>query len=465
MIDTVAVLDRICFIAEKAGLFTFDLRKLLDDYLGDVQIVTEFGSNRTEILDAFDEVLTEAHKAYPRAAIYLVAHSEGTVVSFLGLLNAFRAEELPAWANSVRGLMTIGSPIDKHLVLWPELFGEGAPRHSTDHPIDWRNYYDEGDPVGFALDDARAWIQLHEWRSVFDFPPQNDYGFTRYPFPGKAHVDYWTDDAVFGHFISNVVKETRGPAPADPAPAPADDRVSKFLSFVVPYVAIAAVLLTGVYILFKAVMQAIAPNDPAASSTGAILVNVLRNTFVVLGVTVAARVPRLTKSTGLRAGAVGFAVLTCAIYWITAWLMPSMTSTFAKPDFLAELSLPDGLTTVLLATIVIGLSYAFGAFLPSWGVTPLLMAGGLVVVGKIVAHVWTAKTNEDVGALWPVFLATAAFLYLWWLAALILDLTVTWHWYIRGGRVLHQMDEIMGGVRGAAAASDGGHTLAPQVQR
>ena len=52
--------------------------------------------------------------------------------------------------------MTIGSPIDKHLVLSPELFGEGAPLQSPDRPIDWRNYYDEGDPVGFALDDARA---------------------------------------------------------------------------------------------------------------------------------------------------------------------------------------------------------------------------------------------------------------------------------------------------------------------
>ena len=232
-----------------------------------------------------------------------------------------------------------------------------------------------------------------------------------------------------------------------------------------PYAAIAAVLLTGVYILYKAVMQAIAPNDPLASSTSAILVNVLRNTFVVLGITVAARVPRLTKNTGLRAAAVGFAVLTCATYWVTAWLLPSITATGAEPVVLAGLTLPPGVTTVVLATIVIGLSYAFGAFLPSWGVTPLLMAGGLVVVGKIVAHVWTAKANEDVGALWPVFLAMAAFLYLWWLAALVLDLTVTWHWYIRGGRVLHRMDEIMGGVRGATADSGRGHALAPQVQR
>lgn len=53
MIQTIAVLDRICYLAERAGLFTFDLRQLLDDYLGDVQIVTEFGDSRTKILDAF----------------------------------------------------------------------------------------------------------------------------------------------------------------------------------------------------------------------------------------------------------------------------------------------------------------------------------------------------------------------------------------------------------------------------
>ena len=68
--------------------------------------------------------------------------------------------------------------------------------------------------------------RLARVRSVFDFPVKNDYGFTRYPFPGKAHVDYWTDEAVFGHFISNVVKEPRGPANAlaDPAPPPPTTR-------------------------------------------------------------------------------------------------------------------------------------------------------------------------------------------------------------------------------------------------
>ena len=462
MIEAVAVLDRICFLAEKAGLFTFDLRRLLDDYLGDVQIVTEFETNRTEILSAFRDVLAEAHDTYPTADIFIVAHSEGTVVSFLGLLNAFREQTRPAWANQIRGLMTLGSPIDKHLVLWPELFGEGPPLQLPDTPLEWRNYYDEGDPIGFALDDARAWIKLHGWERIFDFPPGNDHGFTRYPFPGKAHVDYWTDEAVFGHFLSTVVKEDRDPtvqgASESRSSPPADDPISKVLSVVVPYTAVVTLILVAVYILFKAVVQAIDPDGLLANSTRAILVQVLRNTIVVFGITVAARVPRLTKHTGMRAFAVAFAALTCAVYWLTA---PP-----ADPVQWFGLTLPPGVTTVVLAGIAIGLSYVFGAVYPSWGVTPLLTAGGIVVAGKVIAHLWVAE-DKEVGALWPVFLAMAAFLYLWWLAALVLDLTVTWHWYIRRGRVLHRVDEILGGVRGAASTTDAGsgHTLAPQVQR
>ena len=462
MIEAVAVLDRICFVAEKAGLFTFDLRKLLDDYLGDVQIVAEFGTKQTEILDSFRDLLAEAHKTYPSADIFIVAHSEGTVVSFLGLLNAFREKARPEWANHVRGMMTIGSPIDKHLVLWPELFGEGPPLHAPDRPLEWRNYYDRGDPIGFSLDDARAWIKVHGWESVFNFPPANDHGFTRYPFPGKAHVDYWTDEAVFGHFLSTVVKEegdlTVGGTSERRSRPPADDAVSKVLSYVVPYLAVGALILVAVYILFKTVVQAIDPAGTLANSTSGILVNVLRNTFVVCGITVAARVPRLTKHVGMRAAALAFAALTCAVYWLTA---PT-----AEPVHWFGVTFQPGVTTVVLAAIAIGLSYVFGAFLPSWGVTPLLIGGGIVVVGKVIAHLRVAE-DKDVGALWPVFLATGAFLYLWWLAALILDLTVTWHWYIRHARLLDRIDEILGGVRGAEASTDAssGKSLAPQVQR
>src|SRR5436305_4570309 len=210
MIQTIAVLERLCFLAEKAGLFTFDLRKLLDDYLGDVQIVAEFKDYRDHILLTFTQLLEDVEKAFPKADIYLVAHSEGTVVALLGLLRAFREPIPPDWAQKVRGLMTLGSPIDKHLALWPELFGCASPSakavEDLQTKIEWRNYYDFGDPVGFKLDSIREWIQANGWQAVFNFDgDKHDFGFTRYPFPGKAHVDYWTDQGVFGHFISTVV--------------------------------------------------------------------------------------------------------------------------------------------------------------------------------------------------------------------------------------------------------------------
>ncbi len=77
MIQTIAVLDRICYLGERAGLFTFDIRKLLEDYLGDVQIVTQFESIRLEILDAFRALMAEVHASFPQAEIYVVRAARG----------------------------------------------------------------------------------------------------------------------------------------------------------------------------------------------------------------------------------------------------------------------------------------------------------------------------------------------------------------------------------------------------
>jgi hypothetical protein len=242
MIETIAVLDRLCFLAAKAGVFTFNLRTLLDDSLGDVQVVAEFEDKRIEILAAFSDVMQTVGALHPNAEIHIVAHSEGTVVAFLGLLEAYRTSPQPAWTRQVRGLMTLGSPIDKHLVLWPELFGTTPPSAAPQRPIEWRNYYDHGDPVGFALDDARKWIARRGWRGVFDFDDAkgHDIGFTRYPFPGKAHVDYWNDGKVFGHFIDHVVLRppsvVTGSRTGDaPDPTRPRDRLSaRFACYVLP---------------------------------------------------------------------------------------------------------------------------------------------------------------------------------------------------------------------------------------
>src|SRR5215216_6046268 len=55
MLDTVAILERLSFLAEKAGVFKFDLKPILIDYLGDVQVVAEFSNYRDQILERFDD--------------------------------------------------------------------------------------------------------------------------------------------------------------------------------------------------------------------------------------------------------------------------------------------------------------------------------------------------------------------------------------------------------------------------
>ena len=301
MIQTLAVLERLSFLAAQAGLFTFDLKKLLENYLGDVQIVAEFDTSRGTILEAFRKTMEEVSTKFKTADIYIIAHSEGTVVSLLGLLEAGRRPDPPAWLGQVRGFMTLGSPIDKHLILWPDLFGRARPtvRFDPGARIKWHNYYDRGDPIGFDLDRIRKWLALHGWDGVFDFSADNDFGFVRYPFPGKAHVDYWDDPDVFGHFIEHVVKESPVP-PRPPRQPPASLRLKKVLSYVVPYLMVTALIMTGVYILYRAVIGA-AGADGAMTMAGAACL-VTATTLMVLGVTIAVRVPRLSASLKARDG-------------------------------------------------------------------------------------------------------------------------------------------------------------------
>ena len=89
MIEGVAVLDRLFFLVGKVTTFKFRLKDLLDSFLGDVQIVTDFEVERGKLLGHFNGVMDKIRKANPDVEIYIVAHSEGTVVAFLGLLTAF----------------------------------------------------------------------------------------------------------------------------------------------------------------------------------------------------------------------------------------------------------------------------------------------------------------------------------------------------------------------------------------
>ena len=445
MIETIAVIDWLCHIADKAGVFTFDIRKLLEDYLGDVQVVTEFKAEREKILAAFDSVMSGVQRAFPSAQIYIVAHSEGTVVSLLGLLKAFRGAQPPAWARQVRGFMTLGSPIDKHLILWPELFDGGPPTMTPkpDERIEWRNYYDYGDPIGFALDEARRWISEKKWEGVFSFTTEkgHDNGFARYPFPGKAHVDYWNDPSVFGHFIETVVRETppkgNGARSAGGAAPPADLRAKQWLSYIVPYLGVAALLVVAAYVLFKAVVGAIDPHELVITNNTDIIRGVTAMAGLLIGLTVVARIPRLTSSTFWRSIAVIIGLVGAAGY---VWSVRG-----AMPRELLGISIPPGGVTLAMAIITIAITYLLSALRPSWGLKPLIFMGTAAVATRVIDALLRAKAMGDIGPVWPVFLATVAFLYLWWLAALLFDLVFIWHHYIRHSKMNQAMRTMMKG--------------------
>jgi hypothetical protein len=343
IISGVAVAERFTSLAAKMGLIEeVSLKKLLDDYLNDVQLVAEFDHYRGRMLDTFCRVMEHIVEVCedPVPEIYVVAHSEGTVVSFLGLLEGLKSNS--RWIKQVKGFMTIGSPLNKHVILWPDLFQKYqeplGPPPALGAPIKWRNYYDYGDPVAFDLKPTRDWMKSTHWvDGCFEFrgwedefkdkPGErrlyfslgqllphskatlHDYGFTRYPLPGMAHNGYWRDEDVFGHFIQDVV-DPAPPGVGDPAAhraiPQADPSVTyqvprtKFgallTSYGFPYVLAMGLLLVGVYLLYKAVRQCVAPGEAAVEFPQRIFWNVLGIAFLIGGTTVMARIPCLLRS-------------------------------------------------------------------------------------------------------------------------------------------------------------------------
>ncbi len=488
MIQTFAVLDNLLFIADRAGIVKFNLAELLTTYLGDVQIVADFQQHRQEILKKFRDVMDRIDLTN-NPEIYIIAHSEGTVVAFMGLLEAMchpaeppasysaidrrpllkpnpSEEDLPEWAAHVRGFMTIGSPIDKHLVLWPEIWDPVQTPHPELHPreahekIEWRNYYDYGDPVGFRLDTAHQWLGDHGWSKVFNFDlDKHDHGFGRYLLPGAAHNDYWRDEAVFRHFIQDVIVAKKdNAAPVEP---PENRPLRRFGSNVIPYLLIIGVLYLGSYLAYKG-LHAFA--GASADDIAHVTTNVSGITALLAGIVALARIPRLTRSplwlvTAIAifaAGAVAYALLVQheVAHWLSFRLADPTGAVrrAAGPDFLSPLKSygvngerTGQLFTILCGGLIAGVA-AWGSR-RDWrqcdrgafatlrhyfdGTSPLVLPLAAYLVGVMIVRSLGGGGKAGSGSLWPLFLAAAAFIYLWWLAILLFDLVFAWHRYIR----------------------------------
>ena len=501
LIKGIDIADRLVFLAEKAGLFQFNLKKLLNDYLNDVQVVTEFEDYRQQLLGVFDDVLEKIHRYFDQSEIYIIAHSEGTVVSFMGLLKGLHEER--EWAGMIKGLMTIGSPLNKHIRFWPELFDQfnPPPANSLPQPIAWKNYYDYGDPIGFDLKPIRDWMAKNDWSRFFKFQnPRDenptakesgdDIGFTRYPFPGEAHNEYWNDPGVFGHFIEEVVDPPQvgkerllKPAREEPYGVPTTNGLARITSYIFPYLLAAALMFLASYILYKAARACLDPDGAALESPISILVNVSGLSLLIAGTSILSRVPRLTKQWGwgflalislgylmvypqyrdsIGLFLVGKRVVDVSFLSLLGFLLVGTLAGLKVPnlrpvlwtlvpviglvtllrlvgtiigDFqpLPKIHIPWSTFGVILVALAVGGMAAYISWrYPRSGTKPLVHTGGLVIA-LIIAFAVLLSNNEDQanGPIWPLFLAGITFLYVWWLAIVLFDMTFVWHLYIR----------------------------------
>ena len=145
------------------------------------------------------------------------------------------------WIECVDSFVTLGSPIDKFLILWwlnyqylNDKYWESFPRDDA-VKISHFNYTDEQDPVGHALDKFQA---TKAYKNIFK--KAEDRVFNRYKFPGIAHVDYWKDLDLFRHIADKAIDKqnstSNDPALKEPQwfNLPAYGWALKFTYFSVP---------------------------------------------------------------------------------------------------------------------------------------------------------------------------------------------------------------------------------------
>ncbi|MBN1929953.1 MAG: hypothetical protein JW764_10480 [Chlorobiaceae bacterium] len=164
--------------------------------------------NNTQILDVIRQLVPDADKLFSTRA-----HQQNnqTVEN-----NDFSAPDIPyiSWKNHVTNFITIGSPVDKFLALWPDNYNHLNDNCTTNIKeedclfikgrINHYNFCDEQDPVGHHLEEA---MKTPLYKTVFQAePPGNhDVVFRRYGVPGFAHNMYWTDQQLFFGIIDNII--------------------------------------------------------------------------------------------------------------------------------------------------------------------------------------------------------------------------------------------------------------------
>ena len=223
--------------------------KIFTEFLGDVQLYGEYPITRGKAIRRFHRLMArieEGHKKelaekglpYSEKPTYtIIAHSLGTIMSLDSLLYAhvnpdirtgpshsnFSNLPFPGyltkedasrkgdidfintnWVERVKSFVTLGSPIDKYLVMWwlnyKYLLEKDIWKGPVRNPIKHFNYSDELDPVGHNLDIVEQTVGYQRI-----FKKEKDVVFNRYSVFGAAHNEYWKDCELFRAIYANTV--------------------------------------------------------------------------------------------------------------------------------------------------------------------------------------------------------------------------------------------------------------------
>ena len=168
----------------------------------------------------------------------VIAHSLGSVMSFDALMYASakpnvrkgecghwefpgyressngNCNEAPStdWIRRVESFVTLGSPIDKYLMIWWMNYRylctadcledtDGDERGRIRH----FNYCDELDPVGHHLEVVSG---TNGYKAIFK--KCEDIVFNRYGVPGVAHNEYWVDLELWRRILAQSVDKREG---------------------------------------------------------------------------------------------------------------------------------------------------------------------------------------------------------------------------------------------------------------
>ena len=483
--ETLALIQKVAMAGQLFKLSKKDVDTVLTQYLCDVQQVGDYQRQREKIRDRFFNRMEWLHRTYPNAEIHLVAHSEGTAVTLFGLLTALcqagrnevaemrkpkaspqagpsteydlsrldpsqKVPKMPnwAWLEKLRSFSTMGSPIDKHLHLWPEMwrtFEKNAGWLPLAQVIRWRNYYDYADPVGYELDSAQ--FKLAEWGcEAFDFNvTKHDHGYRRYPLPGQAHLDYFTDDDLFAHIIEDAVEAQENPV------APPQTIWRGRLSPVVPFAIVLGLWFAAVFVLHrgltpeKSLQELCCHGAKAASATPEALGELGKDTYgllgcwaLLVGTTMLARILRLSRSPRVFALFGGLFALGAAVFWFQPGTF-SLEAGFRVGAWTFNLQVASPLLEMVskaffivwsLVPVAIAWYVDFLAcqkrWRPVWGLRILIVAGTAMLGGMLVVPRLAAGTNSASALLGGL----AGFAVLWWLGALLFDLAFCWQRYI-----------------------------------